>query len=249
MARNVGKKRGAQPRPSASGGGSGRKSLVAFIGGLAVGLAIAGGVYLLKILPGAMEIREREVACADGAGKPVAAGGDAAETAPEKKPVTFDFYNMLTKQQTVAPVAGHSTTNAAPAPVVPPAIPPVIAAPASPAAPPPVAAPAPVPAAEAPSPAASAPAAAPTPPPPPAKKPEARYSLQAGSFATRAEADRRRGELLLSGLDATVQQVTTDKGDIRFRVIAGPFGDEAAMKKAQQQLAGRKIDTLPVRLK
>jgi cell division septation protein DedD len=54
---------------------------------------------------------------------------------------------------------------------------------------------------------------------------------------------------VFAGLDASVQQATTDKGDIRFRVMVGPFGDEPAMQKARQQLAGMKIDSLPVRLK
>lgn len=249
MAKNVGKKRGAQPRPAAGGGKSGNKSLIAFIGGLALGLGVAGGVYLLDLLPTAMELREHELACAEGAdGKPAAKPAQAAAD-DEPKPVTFDFYNMLTKQQTVAPAPARSTTTATtPAPVPPaatmPAPMPAPTAPATisvgtPAAP--VQAAPTAPATVASAPAAPAPAAAPA-------VQAARYTLQAGSFATRAEADRRRGELTLAGLDASVQKVSTDKGE-RYRVMAGAFSSEAAMKKAQQQLAGMKIDTLPVRLK
>jgi hypothetical protein len=114
MARNVGKKRGAQPRPSSGGGGgSGRKSLVAFAVGLFAGVALAGGIYLLGLLPTSMELRDREIACNDIAGgeKKPADESNSSEPAADKKPVTFQFYDMLTKQQTVAPVAGRNTTN------------------------------------------------------------------------------------------------------------------------------------------
>lgn len=259
MSRNVGKKRGAQPRPSTGSTSSGgKKALLPFVGGLLLGLLIAGGIYLLQILPTAMDLREKELLCADPNGKSAAENAAIATEQPaDKKPVTFDFYNMLTRQQTVAPAPGRSTTQAAP---VPPPIPPVAVAPGTPGpvpAPPPPAIPPSLPAATpaAQAPAVAAPAAVPTPAPapPPAVAPAAKttnhYALQAGSFATRAEADRRRGELVLSGLDVNVQQAITGTGESRFRVMVGPFADDTAMKKAQKQLAGMKIDTLPVRLK
>lgn len=240
MARNVGKKpRGAQPR--ATGGGGGGKRWPFFVGGLLLGLLLATGIYLLKLLPTAMDLREHEAACTDDGVKE----GNAANTAPgeEKKPVTFDFYNMLPDQKVVPPVNGTRTTTAVPPPA--PVVPPVAPITPVPAAPAPVVA---VPAATAPA-TPSAPAATAPRSEPAAAKPAGRFSLQAGSFATRAEADRRRGELLLSGQNVSVQQARTDKGETRFRVMVGPFTDEAAMQKARQQLAGMKVDTMPVRAK
>jgi cell division protein FtsN len=267
MARNVGKKRGAQPRPATGSTSSGKKSLVAFIGGTAFGLAVAGGVYLLDLLPTSMELRAHEQACADdGTAKPVAPVAQE-DGESEKKPVTFQFYDMLTKQETAVPVAGKETTRPA---GTPPPVPPVVVTPSLPNPAAPGAAPvAPATPAAAnvaaqpttttsPATPASAPAQSAVAPAPVAVaatipvKPSvagARYALQAGSFATRAEADRRRGELLLSGHNVNVQQATTDKGDIRFRVMVGPFADEGAMKKAQQQLAGMKVDTFAVKAK
>lgn len=95
---------------------------------------------------------------------------------------------------------------------------------------------------------------APTPPPSPestatAESPKPRYQLQAGSFRTRAEADRRRAELLLGGHAVTVQDATTANGDQWFRVMVGPFADEGAMQKARQQLASGGVETLPIRLR
>lgn len=256
MARNVGKKRGAQPRPAAGGNTAGKKSLIAFIGGTLFGLALAGGVYLLDLLPTSMELRAHEQARTGDAHpdniEPVAQDNAASE----KKPVTFQFYDMLTKQETAVPVAGKETSRPA---GTPPPVPPVVVAPAasnpaaSPAASVPPATPvtpavSPPPTVTAATPAA-APSVAPAVIPVQPSATSSRFALQAGSFATRAEADRRRGELLLSGHNVNVQQATTEKGDIRFRVMVGPFDNEASLKKAQQQLAGMKVDTFAVKTK
>lgn len=249
MSRNSGKKRGAQPRPSAGNGGGGKRWPV-FVAGLLFGLLIAGAIYLLKILPTGMELQKRDLAC-EHADDKAANAGNADDTAVAgKKPVTFDFYNMLTKPQVVAPVNGRTATTATPVPAPTPTAAPAVAQPApavvAPVATAPAVAPAPA-TTLAPPPVAAA--GKPAVPEKPVAKDSGHYALQAGSFATRAEADRRRGELLLSGLDVNVQQATTDKGDVRYRIMVGPFADEAAMKKARQQLAGMKVDTLPVRLK
>lgn len=224
MARNGGKARGAQPRQSGGGGG---KRWPFFIGGLLLGLLLALGVYLLKILPTAMELRERaeakEVACAEAAetAKEKAAAkaaGKNGDKPASDKPVTFEFYTMLPKQEVVAPVSGNKTTVATPPP-------------------------APIPTAN---------NTATTTTKPVASTPAAnagRYLLQAGSFRTRAEADQRRAQLLLSGQSVNVQDVKIASGETWYRVMVGPFADEAAMKKARQQLTAMKVDTLPVRQK
>lgn len=223
MARNGGKARGAQPRQSGGGGG---KRWPFFVGGLLLGLLLAFGVYLLKILPTAMELRERaeakEVACAaaEETAKEKAAAkaaGKNGDKPASDKPVTFEFYTMLPKQEVVAPVSGNKTTVATPPP-------------------------APIPTANSATtttkPAASTPAAN-----------AGRYLLQAGSFRTRAEADQRRAQLLLSGQSVNVQDVKIASGETWYRVMVGPFADEAAMKKARQQLTALKVETLPVRQK
>lgn len=222
MARNGGKARGAQPRQS---GGGGAKRWPFFVGGLLLGLLLAFGVYLLKILPTAMELRERaeakEVACAEAAetAKEKAAAkaaGKNGEKPASDKPVTFEFYTMLPKQEVVAPVSGNKTTVATPPP-------------------------APIPTANSTAnakPVAATPAAN-----------AGRYLLQAGSFRTRAEADQRRAQLLLSGQSVNVQDVKIASGETWYRVMVGPFADETAMKKARQQLTAMKVDTLPVRQK
>jgi cell division protein FtsN len=69
------------------------------------------------------------------------------------------------------------------------------------------------------------------------------YLLQAGSFRQREDADRRRAELLLLGLEPTVQQADGDNGQW-FRVYIGPFASHSQMARARSLTAGQGIDTL-----
>ena len=69
------------------------------------------------------------------------------------------------------------------------------------------------------------------------------YLLQAGSFRQREDADRRRAELLLLGLEPTVQQADGDNGRW-FRVYIGPFDSRSQMSRARSLTAGQGIDTL-----
>jgi cell division protein FtsN len=69
------------------------------------------------------------------------------------------------------------------------------------------------------------------------------YVLQAGSFRDIADADRRRGELALLGLESSIEQMNTDTGSWH-RVYIGPFDSRSAMAKARALTAQSDIDTL-----
>jgi cell division protein FtsN len=73
--------------------------------------------------------------------------------------------------------------------------------------------------------------------------------LQTGAFRTQAEADHRRAELILLGLDVKVQKVETKPGDIWHRVQLGPFESEEKLKNAKTMLADNHIEYMLVRLK
>ena len=75
------------------------------------------------------------------------------------------------------------------------------------------------------------------------------YILQAGSFRHAKDADRLRAQLILMGLDATVEAVTNDNGDQWFRVQVGPFADGSHMSKARNTLIKKGIDTLVMKKK
>lgn len=69
------------------------------------------------------------------------------------------------------------------------------------------------------------------------------YLLQAGSFKLAKDADRRRGELILLGLDARVEETRGDNGRW-FRVYVGPFETRSRLAKARSLTAQQGIDTL-----
>lgn len=69
------------------------------------------------------------------------------------------------------------------------------------------------------------------------------YLLQAGSFRQREDADRRRAELLLLGLEPRVEASATENGRW-FRVYLGPFQSHAGMSKARGLTTAQDIETL-----
>ena len=96
-------------------------------------------------------------------------------------------------------------------------------------------------------------AAAPSTPKPEAPKQEAPkqeapkpagLAMQAGAFSRHADADRRRGEILLLGYDARIETVKSADGQTRYRVSVGPFADPEALARARRALHDVGIDTL-----
>jgi cell division protein FtsN len=79
--------------------------------------------------------------------------------------------------------------------------------------------------------------------PTPSESKYTQYVLQAGSFRASTDADRRRGELALLGLEAAVEEISTDTGSWH-RVYIGPFDSRSAMAKARSLTAQSDIDTL-----
>lgn len=69
------------------------------------------------------------------------------------------------------------------------------------------------------------------------------YLLQAGSFRAADDADRRRGELALLGLEAKIEETRGENGRW-YRVSIGPFESRSAMAKARSLTAQASIDTL-----
>jgi cell division protein FtsN len=70
-----------------------------------------------------------------------------------------------------------------------------------------------------------------------------RYLLQAGSFRQREDADARRAELLLLGLEPRIEEARGDNGRW-YRVYLGPFDSKSSMAKARSLTAAQDIDTL-----
>ncbi len=69
------------------------------------------------------------------------------------------------------------------------------------------------------------------------------YVLQAGSFRLRNDADQRRAELALLGLEASIEQTDSASGTW-FRVYIGPFDSRSKMARARSMTEQQAIDTL-----
>jgi cell division protein FtsN len=73
------------------------------------------------------------------------------------------------------------------------------------------------------------------------------YVLQAGSFTAYADADRRRAELALQGIESSIQKVTIDDKTYH-RVRIGPTDDLDELNLLRSRLRAAKIDALRIRL-
>ncbi len=74
------------------------------------------------------------------------------------------------------------------------------------------------------------------------------YVLQAGSFTTLVDADRRRAQLALQGIESAIQRVTIDDKTYH-RVRIGPIDDLDELNMIRSRLRAAKIDVLIIRLR
>jgi len=73
------------------------------------------------------------------------------------------------------------------------------------------------------------------------------YVLQAGSFSTHRDADRRRAELALQGIESHIQ-VADVNGRTYHRVHIGPTDDLDELNVLRSRLRAARIDVLRIRL-
>lgn len=73
------------------------------------------------------------------------------------------------------------------------------------------------------------------------------YVLQAGSFKEYADADRRRAQLALQGIESRIQRVTIDDKTYH-RVRIGPLDDLDELNLLRARLRQASIDALRIRL-
>ena len=73
------------------------------------------------------------------------------------------------------------------------------------------------------------------------------YVLQAGSFTDINDADRRRAELALLGIESRVQRISIDDRTYH-RVRIGPMNDLDQLNRIRGQLRHAQIDVLRIRL-
>lgn len=74
-----------------------------------------------------------------------------------------------------------------------------------------------------------------------------RFWLQAGSFATEADADNLRARLALSGWEAQVQKGDVPDKGVRYRVRLGPYDNTDELNRVKGELARRGFDVAVIR--
>jgi cell division protein FtsN len=73
------------------------------------------------------------------------------------------------------------------------------------------------------------------------------YLLQAGSFSKHNDADRRRAELALHGIESRVQRAKVNNRDY-FRVYVGPIDDLDELNVTRSRLREARIDVMRIKL-
>ena len=73
------------------------------------------------------------------------------------------------------------------------------------------------------------------------------YVLQAGSFSTNTDADRRRAQLGMQGIESHIQRVSINDRSYH-RVYVGPTDDLDELNLLRSRLRAAKIDVLRIRL-
>jgi cell division protein FtsN len=73
------------------------------------------------------------------------------------------------------------------------------------------------------------------------------YVLQAGSFTDFEDADRRRAQIALQGIESRIQRVTIDDKTYH-RVRIGPTDDLDELNRVRNRLKQAKIDVLRIRV-
>jgi cell division protein FtsN len=73
------------------------------------------------------------------------------------------------------------------------------------------------------------------------------YMLQAGSFSTYNDANRRIAELALQGIESRVQRARVNNRDY-YRVYIGPIDDLDELNMTRSRLRSAKIDVMRIRL-
>lgn len=73
--------------------------------------------------------------------------------------------------------------------------------------------------------------------------------IQTGSFKSAQDADHRRAQLILLGLEAQIQAVELKPGETWHRVQIGPFSNRSNLNTTQTTLAQNKIEHILLRLK
>ncbi len=78
---------------------------------------------------------------------------------------------------------------------------------------------------------------------------EGNYMLQMGSFRRIKDAERRKAELAMIGIESTIQSVNSGTREALYRVRSGPYRSRQKISKLRALARQNNIDSLPIKLK
>jgi cell division protein FtsN len=78
---------------------------------------------------------------------------------------------------------------------------------------------------------------------------EGNYMLQMGSFRRIKDAERRKAELAIIGIESTIQPVNSGTREALYRVRSGPYRSRKKIAKLRSLARQNNIDSLPIKLK
>jgi cell division protein FtsN len=81
----------------------------------------------------------------------------------------------------------------------------------------------------------------------PSARPPDRFWLQAGSFASEADAENLKARLAFAGWEAQVQQGQVPDKGVRYRVRLGPYDNTDELNRVKGELARRGFDVAVIR--
>jgi cell division protein FtsN len=78
---------------------------------------------------------------------------------------------------------------------------------------------------------------------------EGSYMLQMGSFRRIKDAERRKAELAIIGIESTIQPVNSGTREALYRVRSGPYRSRQKITQLRALARQNNIDSLPIKLK
>lgn len=75
------------------------------------------------------------------------------------------------------------------------------------------------------------------------------YMLQMGSFRRNSDAERRKAQLALIGIEATIQAVNAGSREALYRVRSGPYSSRQRIADVRARARQNNIDSLAIKLK
>lgn len=211
-------------KPRRSNGGGGPPGWVWMICGLCIGLTVAAGFYIFARPGGTLareqvEIATPQVVKSDTGKKSGKDGKQAAEVEKPEEEPRFSFYKMLPNYEVVIPEEEYPDKTSSASSQHSSS-----------------------------SPAGEPPPTKPQPTTPKVDEPGS-YIIQAGSFSTHKDADRRKAELGLLGLAAQIVEVDLPSGKTVYRVQSSSLGSGKELNNMLKRLRENRIDTLVMRAK